>query len=226
MGEEVVLTILFIRHAESRGNVREWQEGDSYYKEDPPLTDYGIKQARLLAKRLEKGTLDAIYSSPLERTIETAYECAKLQGDMRFVLMPDLMENGTKEDYSGLDEKTVKEKYPLAVPATSEPTITGGSLTLGVEDRQGKINRAKRVLNYIRKNYANGETVALFSHGGFSRYFVSTALGIDISDKIRLSSNNTSVTKLKFYDNDMVKLSFLNDTSHLYEMHSDLTYTI
>lgn len=226
MGEEVVLTVLFVRHAESHGNVRKWREGDFYYKDNPPLTDYGIEQAKLLAKRLEKGKLDAMYSSTLERAVETAYECAKLQGDMPIILMPDLMENGTKEDYPGLDTKTVKEKYPLAVPCIREPTMTGGNLTLGIEDTQGKTNRAKRILNYIRKTYKKGETVALFSHGGFSKYFVSAALHIDISEKRRLSSNNSSVTKLKFYEDGTVKLSFLNDTSHLYEIKRDLTYTI
>lgn len=226
MGEKVVLTVLFIRHAESHGNVREWKEEDFYYKENPPLTDYGIGQAKLLAKRLETGKLDAIYSSTLERAIQTAYECAKLQGDMPVVLMPDLMENGTKEDYPGLDTETVKEKYPLAVPCVSQPTMTGGNLTLGVEDTEDKTKRAKRILNYIRKTYAKGETVALFSHGGFSMYFVSAALHIDISENRRLSSNNSSVTKLKFYEDGTVKLSFLNDTSHLYEIKKDLTYTI
>lgn len=226
MEEDVLLRILFIRHAQSYGNIRELETGDFYEKDDPPLTDYGIKQTKLLAVRIEKGELDAIYSSTLERAIQTAHECAKLQGEKPIVLMPDLMENGTREDYFGLDTKTVREKYPLAVPCTSQPTITGGGLTLGIENTQGKTNRAKRILNYLRKTYTKGETVALFSHGGFSRYFVSAALGIEIHPKLKLSSNNTSVTKLKFYKDGTAKLSFLNDTSHLYEMHKDLTYTI
>lgn len=226
MNDEVILTVLYVRHGESRGNTREWMPDDERERDNPPLTDLGKKQAELLGERLSKGRLDAIYSSTFERAIDTANESAKRQGNMSIIILPDLMESGTAPDYPGMEAEEIRRKFPLAVPCVTEPTPTGGMLTLGKETTELCTNRAKRVIAFLRRTYIKGETVALFSHGGFSGYFISAVLKIPISDEMRFSSFNTGVTKIKFYESGITKLSFFNDTSHLFELENDLTYTM
>jgi len=227
MSDEVALTLFYVRHGESHGNIPfDFSSDLTYEKDDPPLTDLGIKQAVLLGERLSKGKLDAIYSSTLERAVATACETAKRQGDMSVNLLPDLMEAGTSADYPGLSEKALRQKYPLAVPCTSEPTPTGGMLTLGDETTQTRELRAKRIIDFLTEKYNNGETVALFSHGTFFRYFISAALKIAVRDSLRFSCFNTGITKIKFYTDKSAKLSFSNDTSHLVKLKNDLVYTI
>lgn len=86
--------ILYIaRHGESLGNTGE-DNGIN-----PPLSEKGVVQAKLLGERMKKINLDCILSSPLKRAIQTAEETAKLQNKSAEI-MPDIFEvdNETKEE--------------------------------------------------------------------------------------------------------------------------------
>lgn len=66
------MDLYIIRHGESQGNIGQDVE-------NPKLTDWGHKQAELLASRLKNVKFDAILSSPLERAIQTATPLSELQ---------------------------------------------------------------------------------------------------------------------------------------------------
>ena len=61
------MEIVLVRHGESLGNIVD------YDCPDPELTEQGLRQARLLAKRLENEHFDHILCSPLVRALETAW---------------------------------------------------------------------------------------------------------------------------------------------------------
>jgi len=61
------MQITFIRHAITDWNATGRWQGHS----DTPISALGVRKAYLLAKRLERHTFDAIYSSPLERARHT-----------------------------------------------------------------------------------------------------------------------------------------------------------
>ncbi len=63
--------LYLVRHAQSEGN-----RGDYGPERDPPLSDVGREQARRLAGRFARQRADAVYSSPLRRTQETARDIA------------------------------------------------------------------------------------------------------------------------------------------------------
>jgi broad specificity phosphatase PhoE len=58
----------FLRHGETEWNA----EGRLCGSTDVPLSDVGRAQAQLLAQRLQSIEFDALYSSPLQRALETA----------------------------------------------------------------------------------------------------------------------------------------------------------
>src|SRR5262245_22807085 len=62
-----------IRHAESSYNAEGRIQGQS----DPPLSPDGEKQAAALADFLARSAFDAIYTSPLRRSAETARPVAE-----------------------------------------------------------------------------------------------------------------------------------------------------
>lgn len=64
-----VTRLYLVRHGQSVANVT-WEF--SYRRVDPPLTDLGIRQARLTAEHLRSVQVDAIYSSPMLRAVQTA----------------------------------------------------------------------------------------------------------------------------------------------------------
>lgn len=61
-------TIILVRHGDTDWNVEEVFRG----RADIELNETGIEQARLLAKYLESVPIEAVYSSPLKRALETA----------------------------------------------------------------------------------------------------------------------------------------------------------
>ena len=58
-----VTRILLVRHCEAQGNVKRVFQGHT----DAPISENGKKQLDLLALRLRNETIDAIYSSPLQK---------------------------------------------------------------------------------------------------------------------------------------------------------------
>ena len=60
--------IYLVRHAEAAGNKQRFFQGHM----DGKVSDKGHVQISLLAKRFENIKLDAVYSSPLSRAVETA----------------------------------------------------------------------------------------------------------------------------------------------------------
>jgi len=70
------LKLFLARHGESIWNA----EGRYQGRQDPPLSERGVAQARLLAAQLQTNRIDAIVSSPLQRSLETARICAETLG--------------------------------------------------------------------------------------------------------------------------------------------------
>lgn len=221
----VVLELLYARHGESLGNVAGSLE--SFDRDDPPLTALGIRQAELLGERLAEGELDAIFASPLIRAVHTAHEVALRQPkSVRVELLPDLMEVGTRADYTGCPADIIKERFPLAVPCVSEPTVTGGRLSIGQEDYRASHLRAVRCIDYLRSRFTSGERILVVAHGGFTGFLLRSALSLGYEDSFRWSTFNTGLAKIRFYDDEPPKLSYSNDTSHLYPMARDLAFRI
>ncbi len=93
------------------------------------------------------------------------------------------------------------------------------------ESAEEKRQRAKNCIDEVRNRYSNGETVLFVTHGTFISYLMREAL--EIADAgLRFSAYNTGVTKIKFYGNGEVKLSYANDTSHLYADKNDLAFLV
>lgn len=93
------------------------------------------------------------------------------------------------------------------------------------ESHAEKQQRAKNCMDEVRSRYKNGETVLFVTHGTFISYLLREAL--EVADtSLRFSAYNTGVTKIRFYDNFEVKLSYSNDTSHLYADKTDLAFLI
>ena len=84
-------TVLVVRHAESAAEVpgRPFELRDGHG--DPALHPMGLRQAELLADRLEHEQIDAIYVTTLRRTHETAAPLARRLG-ITPVEEPDLRE--------------------------------------------------------------------------------------------------------------------------------------
>lgn len=99
-------TIIMVRHGQSESNVQKTFTGQL----NAPLTQTGREQARLMAEYLDKYHVDKIYTSSLQRAVDTACAIAQRQN------CPVEKCDAIKEIYSGcwqgLTFDQIAEKYP------------------------------------------------------------------------------------------------------------------
>lgn len=149
-------TLILIRHGETDWNIEGRYTGQS----DIPLNKRGLQQAETLAKKINVDTIDAIYSSDLQRAFETAKRLRD-QGDIPLFLDARLREIHQGE-WEGLHFDEIHARYRQAWEqrknAPMEVAPPGGE-TVG-EVRQ-------RVLGAVREiiDQHPGETIAIVSHG-------------------------------------------------------------
>jgi broad specificity phosphatase PhoE len=170
-----VTTVYLARHGESDWNAANRFQGHS----DRPLTDLGRRQAEALAELVAQENVDAIYSSPLIRALETARIVAARTG-LEVTELDGLREVDTGS-WSGLSRAEVQERFPEGF----ERWIAGGS---GWEDGETYEEMGERVLGAIRAIAAahpNGR-VLVVSHGGPIRAAQSAAEGVNLHEYRRL----------------------------------------
>ena len=92
-------TVYITRHGQTVWNV----EGRLQGQKNSELTEKGLRQAKLLGKRMDDVHIDCIYASPLKRTVETA-KLIRGNRDIEIV-----KEDGFKELYFGDYEGQKKE---------------------------------------------------------------------------------------------------------------------
>jgi len=156
---------------------------------DVHLNDEGRQQAEQMAARMDKIVLDAIYSSPLERAVETAEYLARPRG-LEIQRRENLGEirvgawEGQKiEDLNKTDEWRMFQVYPSGAP------LPGGE-----NGRQMQM-RAVSEVESICAAHPEG-SVAIVSHADTVKAIVAHYAGIHLDLFQRLVVSPASVTVL------------------------------
>jgi broad specificity phosphatase PhoE len=170
-----VTTVYLARHGESDWNAANRFQGHS----DRPLTELGRRQARALADLVAAADVEAIYSSPLLRALETARIVAARTG-LEVTTRDDLREVDTGS-WSGLSRTEVKRRFPEGF----ERWTSGGA---GWDDGETYDAMGERVLSALRDIAAGHPEgrVLIVSHGGPIRAIQAAAGGMDIHEYRRV----------------------------------------
>ena len=234
MSDDTLLQIYIARHGESWGNVHFAEGEEPEYKNeherlDPELTPLGVEQAALLGERLSGLRFDAIFSSFLVRAIGTAHEVwtRQVKPAAEIEVLRDLVESGTPWDYAGYPVKTIKERFPevKSVEFLGLDEEEWGRFERE-EPHESRLERARLCMNYFRSRFEKGENIFVAAHGGFNTYLTKAALGLTNENDFGFCQENTGLTKIKYYVDGRVRLSYANDTSHLYEKMPGVTFTL
>ena len=155
------------------------------------LSDTGREQAARVAKRLTDLTLTALYSSPLERTRETAQATALATG------LPVIEDHGLLElevgDWTGekLADLARKPEWQTVQHEPASFTFPGG------ESFQDMLERMVDALTRIRTAHPDG-TVVCFSHADPIRAVLAHAMGTPLDKFQRLSVGPCSVSAIAY----------------------------
>lgn len=155
------------------------------------LNKEGRRQAAALAQRLNRLPIKAVYSSPIERTVETAQALAAALG-LTVQTRPGLIETDTG-DWTGRYYRDIQEQDGAAWRALQEHPkgvrIAGGET---VDEIQA---RMVAEIEAIRRAHA-GDIVAVVSHADPIKATLAHYIGLDLNFFQRLIIDPTSVSVL------------------------------
>lgn len=171
------------------------------------LSAAGRAQAERLAERMGDLPIDAIYASPLERTIETAQPLAKLR-KLRIRQREEIGE----VHYGSVEGRSLRSLAKTALWTQlrawpSDVRFPGGE---SLRETQA---RAVAAIERLREEHT-GKTVVVVSHGDWIRLAMAHHMGIHIDLYRRLAVEPVSVSALRFVEMGVV-VKLLNETGNL-----------
>ena len=172
---------------------------------DPPLSDIGREQARLVGEWLAPEGFDAVYSSPMRRAVETAEPLAQRLG-LEIVVDDELAELDRGHHFY----VPVEELKAANDPRYEE--LLKGTL-YGDVDLETFTKVASLAVRRVMEAH-QGQRVALFAHGGVINAFLSNFLGLQ--ETFFFAPGYTGVSRIKISDfSDRMMLHSLNELAHL-----------
>ena len=207
-----VTKLYLVRHGQSAGNA----EGRFGGHSATPLSELGLKQAKLTAQTLAKEKIDAIYTSDLYRAVQTAEPLAKLL-DLPIVKTPAFRERhvGVLE---GLTFDESKESFPKDYYALVNRDIHH-IITKG-ESYRHLLRRATDELYEILRSH-QGERVAIYSHTGaicFLTLHLIGAINRDTKQTPWLVTSNCGINRFEIRGRNNIRVLAVNDTRHLLQI--------
>lgn len=155
------------------------------------LGESGRAQAEAVSARLAHLKIEQVYSSPLERTWETAKIVARPHGKS------PTREDGLEEvDYGAWSGRTLKSLYRLKAWRTVQ--VTPSRMTFpGGENLASAQRRAVATCEHLAAAHGN-RTIAAVSHSDIIQSILSHYLGqpLDLFARIRISPASVSVVDI------------------------------
>ena len=179
---------ILIRHGETDFNVKGLYTGWLESK----LTPLGINQAKKIGSFLKQEKINAIYVSPLKRSLKTA----QLVFPDKRIVVDELLKEINCGDFSGKDRVWVGGNFPLMASIIDNLTF--------YPNGESVKEFSKRVKLFLEKLPKTG-TIVIVSHEGVNKMILSLILNIDLNkisrnlnDEIIIIENGKySVKKIK-----------------------------
>jgi probable phosphomutase (TIGR03848 family) len=197
-------TLLLIRHAQNEwvrtGKLAGWTPGVH-------LNEEGQKQAELLGKRLASAKLQAVYSSPLERAVETAQAVLSHYPNLELQIEQDVGE----VDFGKWTGKRLQQLARTRLWKVVQGYPSGARFPDGESFREMQF-RVVSALEGIAARYPTA-VVAVVSHSDVIKAVVAhyTGMHLDLFQRIIISPASVSVIGLGRMGPRIIKI---NDTSH------------
>ena len=174
---------------------------------DPALAPEGVEQAEALARRLANWPIEAIYVTPLRRTVQTALPLAGRLG-LTPVVEPGLIEVHMGEWEGGLYREKVMQRDPLALQVFTEGRF---DVVPGAETNAQILGRARAAVERIAAAHP-GELVVAITHVVVISVLLGEALGAPAFAFV--TGDNTGISRLVVSSSSWTVRTY-NDTAHL-----------
>lgn len=197
---------MLVRHGQT-----EWNRGEERFRgrADLPLNETGKEQAQKISARLAQEKIDAIYASPMQRTLQTAQPLADaLHGQVK--PHPGLLDI----DVGALEGMTLDEaRHAFPEVMTKWLTAPGHAKFPKGESFKAMRTRIIALLDELAPKHES-ETVALVSHRVVGCAMLCVVLGLDADALWRIRQDNASISAFEKREHGWV-VTLMNDTNHL-----------
>ena len=201
-------TLYLIRHGETDLN----RQGRFCGSTDMPLNGRGIAQVETLREPMSRFDLDRIYSSPLERAVETA-ERVRNGRNIEIVPIDGLREIDCGK-WETLRRDEIEARWPGGIAMWEKAPdllrMEGGETFEGVRER---VSRA--LIDIVRRE--RGNKIALTCHLMTIQMIMITILETPVRDiwKVIPTATNASVTTIEIEDGGDFRVISWSDDRHL-----------
>lgn len=198
-------SIYLIRHGETEWNKISKVQGQI----DIELSENGVRQAKLLAKRLSMEKIDAIYASNLKRARQTAAIIAEYH--KHEILEREDIREISLGPWEGLTVDEIRIKYSEHYRVYREDpfnfNMPGAETFTKLADRT-----YNAIVSIVKEN--TDKTIIVVSHGNAIKAAIMRILDIDIKHYTKFRISNASISVVNFYESGAA-INSLNNTEHL-----------
>jgi 2,3-bisphosphoglycerate-dependent phosphoglycerate mutase len=200
--------VVLIRHGSARHSTPDQPLDLIAGQSDPELTELGRDQALAVAERLSSAKVEAIFVTPLRRTLQTARPLADRLG-IEPVVLPEL-----REVYLGDWEGQLNHRASSGDSLTHEVfTAERWDVIPNAEPMEEFAARVHRGMELLVEGAGPDNTALAVVHGGVISEVCSQVTG---SSKFAfLYAENGSLTRLMCLPSGKWTLLAFNDTAHL-----------
>jgi probable phosphomutase (TIGR03848 family) len=158
---------------------------------DVHINEKGRREAKELAEALEQAPITAIYSSPMERALETATPLAEAKG-LKIRKTKGLIETDIG-DWKGLDLKKASKlpEWKIVQNSPSRFRFPNG------ESFQEEQARLVTTIEHIISQHPKDEIIALVSHADPIKLIITYYLGMPLDNFQRIACQTGSMSILK-----------------------------
>ncbi|SEP14601.1 histidine phosphatase family protein [Paenibacillus sp. OV219] len=233
------MRIYIVRHAQPAD-----QEPNYPGHPNSPLGQRGLAQAAFAGEQFANwGRLDAIYSSSLQRAMQTAEAIYKKQPEVPWHVWPILCETDRRGwpamrqlelegtytahvDNAAAIREAQGENYPRlsklgdvyqgaqASQMFDWPDVWQGRLE--ADTREKTYERARLSIEALRKTYEGDDArIAVVCHAAFGSVFLNVLMGCEPCDHNRFAFSHASIARVDVEDDGAVSLQMVNYVGHL-----------
>jgi len=195
-----------VRHGETEWNKQRRTQGI----QNICLTDKGRQQAQKLGKRLVGQSIHHIYSSDLDRALETATIIGE---NINLIPTPScLLREVCFGAWEGLTLQEIEEKYPGQLKEWNKNV---DFCPPNGESTRSVIARVRNFIQELKKNHIKqDEKILVVSHALTCKVLILELLDMPIQYISKIRLDNTSLSLIEF-SYERSRIFFLNDTCHI-----------
>jgi broad specificity phosphatase PhoE/ribonuclease HI len=195
--------LILLRHGETPHTAEKRFSGSG--EDNPGLNEIGEAQARAAASYLSTiGGVDAVVSSPMRRTQQTAGIVAESLG--LEVAVADAWQECSFGDWDGYTFAEVQQKWPEALNAWLESTAVPPP---GGESFELCARRVRSARDSVLSSYP-GKTVVVVTHVTPIKLLVQSVLQAPMSSLFRMELKPASITEIHWYADGLASLKGFN----------------